>query len=88
MERGPAREAVAAGQQTQSGALDPTPRARKAAEKAPLAPGLEFPRYFTLAGVDVTLAIGELQGRYDVRYRDYRLAETAGKLESIGKVVK
>jgi ribonucleoside-diphosphate reductase alpha chain len=53
MERGPAREAAAAGQQvTQSGALDPSARARKAESKAPLVPGLEFSRYFTLPGVD------------------------------------
>ncbi len=55
MERGPALEAAAAGQQhaTSSGTLDPATRARKGAEpKTPLAPGLEFPRYFTLPGVD------------------------------------
>jgi ribonucleoside-diphosphate reductase alpha chain len=52
MERGPAREAAAAGQQvTHSGAPDPI-RARKAADKPSLTPGLEFPRYFTLPGVD------------------------------------
>jgi ribonucleoside-diphosphate reductase alpha chain len=53
MDRGPAREAAAGQQATQSGALDPSTRARKAAEsKSPLMPGLEFPRYFTLPGVD------------------------------------
>jgi ribonucleoside-diphosphate reductase alpha chain len=53
MERGPAREAAAAGQQvTQSGALDPATRTKKAESKAPMVPGLEFPRYFTLPGVD------------------------------------
>src|SRR5687767_603830 len=55
MERGPAREAAPAGQQaqTQSGGLDPSVRARKSVDlKAPTAPGLEFPRYFTLPGVD------------------------------------
>jgi ribonucleoside-diphosphate reductase alpha chain len=55
METGPAREAAAAGQQaTHSGATDPAARARKTAaeSKATLAPGLEFPRYFTLPGVD------------------------------------
>src|SRR5688572_8424218 len=53
MERGPAREAAAAGTQaTQVGAPDPAARAKKSADKAPLAPGLEFPRYFTLPGVD------------------------------------
>ena len=52
MERGPAREAAAAGQQvTQSGA-DPQTRARKAVEKTTVAPGLEFSRYFTLPGAD------------------------------------
>jgi len=55
MERGPAREAVAAGQQaeTQSGAVDPSTRTRKSAEvRGPAVQGLEFPRYFTLPGVD------------------------------------
>src|SRR5687767_14310300 len=55
MERGPAREAAPAGQQaqTQSGGLNPSVRARKSVEvKASTAPGLEFPRYFTLPGVD------------------------------------
>jgi ribonucleoside-diphosphate reductase alpha chain len=53
MERGPAREAAAVSQQaTQSGALDPATRTKKAESKAPLVPGLEFPRYFTLPGVD------------------------------------
>jgi len=54
MDRVPAREAAAAGQQAaQSGTLDPSARAKKAVEpKAPLVPGLEFPRYFTLPGVD------------------------------------
>jgi ribonucleoside-diphosphate reductase alpha chain len=53
MERGPAREAAAVGQPVQSGAVDSQTRARKGPElKAPLAPGLEFPRYFTLPGVD------------------------------------
>jgi len=73
MDRGPAREAAASQQATQSGALDPSARAKKTAEskgsesrgaesknteartsesKSPLMPGLEFPRYFTLPGVD------------------------------------
>jgi ribonucleoside-diphosphate reductase alpha chain len=59
MERGPAREAAAAGQQaTQSGAPDPSTRARKSSEvrsgeqKNTESPGLEFPRYFTLPDVD------------------------------------
>src|SRR5262245_56826644 len=53
MERGPAREAAAGQQATQNSALDPSTRARKTAESKPaLVPGLEFPRYFTLPGVD------------------------------------
>src|SRR5262245_55283002 len=54
MERRPALEAAAAGQaqSQQNGAPDPQARSKKSAEKAPLAPGLEFPRYFTLPGVD------------------------------------
>jgi len=53
MERGPAREAAAGQPATHGSPLDPSTRARKAAEsKAPLVPGLEFPRYFTLPGVD------------------------------------
>src|SRR5262245_28541777 len=51
MERGPAREA-AAGQQATHGASDASTRARKAESKPALQPGLEFPRYFTLPGVD------------------------------------
>ena len=49
MERGAAREAAATGQQTPSGSTssEVATRARKTA-----APGLEFPRYFTLPGVD------------------------------------
>jgi ribonucleoside-diphosphate reductase alpha chain len=58
MERGPAREAAAGQPATrqeisQGSALDPSTRARKTTEsKTPLVPGLEFPRYFTLPGVD------------------------------------
>jgi ribonucleoside-diphosphate reductase alpha chain len=56
MERGPAREAAPATQaqapQSQSGALDSASRLRKTAEKASGAPGLEFPRHFTLPGID------------------------------------
>src|SRR5689334_20716295 len=53
MDRGPAREAAAGQQATHGGTPDPSTRARKAAEsKATLVPGLEFPRYFTLPGVD------------------------------------
>ena len=50
-------------------------------------PDVWLPRSIRI-GVDLTLAIGELLARYDVRYHDYRLAETAGKLDSIGKVVQ
>ncbi len=60
MERGPAREAAASAQQTQSAEATPaspvhpeSSRGRKAAEPmGTTAPGLEFPRYFTLPGVD------------------------------------
>ena len=52
-ERGPAREAAPAGQQvTSSGTPDTQVRARKAVERPPSTPGLEFSRYFTLPGVD------------------------------------
>jgi ribonucleoside-diphosphate reductase alpha chain len=58
MERGPAREAAPASQpaqshQTQSGPVEPAVRARKGTDRgvAP-GPGLEFPRFFTLPGVD------------------------------------
>ena len=53
MDRGAAREAAAAGQQAQSGSGSleaPTRAARKGATTA--SPGLDFPRYFTLPGVD------------------------------------
>src|SRR5688572_17929277 len=53
MERGPAREAAPAGQQVTSGGTPDTQvRARKAVERTPSTPGLEFSRYFTLPGVD------------------------------------
>ena len=55
MEEGPAREAAAAGQVMQSpgGQAEPTTRAKKSPEsRVPSVPGLEFPRYFTLPGVD------------------------------------
>ena len=59
METGPARKAAST-QQAQSAGTAPASaapegsvRARKPVEsKAPVAPGLEFPRYFTLPGVD------------------------------------
>jgi ribonucleoside-diphosphate reductase alpha chain len=55
MDRGPAREAAPASQQahqTPEGAPDPAIRPKKGAERGVAAPGLEFPRYFTLPGVD------------------------------------
>src|SRR6185436_14719250 len=57
MERGPAREAVGAGQQAAShgGGVESGTRAKKQADsgvRENRALGLEFPRYFTLAGVD------------------------------------
>ncbi len=57
MERRPALEAAAAGQQAQSGsgagaAVAVETRAKKSEPKAPAVQGLEFPRYFTLPGVD------------------------------------
>src|SRR5690606_7074825 len=52
MERGPAREAAAAQQVTHTGSAEAPARARKAAERPPTVPGLEFSRYFTLPGVD------------------------------------
>ena len=54
MDRGAAREAAGAVQQATSGsgALDATTRAARKAGSATAAPGLEFPRYFTLPGVD------------------------------------
>src|SRR5688500_9192497 len=52
MERGPAREAAAAQQVTSSGAVDSQARTKKTAERPSVAQGLEFPRYFTLPGVD------------------------------------
>jgi ribonucleoside-diphosphate reductase alpha chain len=61
MERGPAREAAAAGPQAQTGATtpasslpaDPSARTRRSTEQRNTeSPGLEFPRYFTLPNVD------------------------------------
>ena len=59
METGPAREAAATAQQTQSSETTPaspvpeSSRGRKTVEPSDAtAPGLEFPRYFTLPGVD------------------------------------
>jgi ribonucleoside-diphosphate reductase alpha chain len=86
MERGPAREAAAGGQQvTQSGALDPATRSRKAESKGPLVPGLEFPRYFTLPGVDPfdevewevrCAVIGNEKGKVVFEQRDVEIPKT------------
>ena len=86
MERGPAREAGAAGQQvTQSGALDPATRTKKAESKAPLVPGLEFPRYFTLPGVDPfdeveweirSAVIGNEKGKVVFEQRDVEIPKS------------
>ena len=86
MERGPAREAAAAGQPvTQSGALDPATRTKKAESKAPLVPGLEFPRYFTLPGVDPfdeveweirSAVIGNEKGKVVFEQRDVEIPKS------------
>ena len=90
MERGPAREAAASAQQVDpAGATPASPvhpessRARKAAEsKGPDAPGLEFPRYFTLPGVDPfaeveweirSAVIGNEKGKVVFEQRDVEL---------------
>src|SRR5436190_18306153 len=58
MERGPAREAAPSSQQVSSGTAEPRtkkpsePKAEARADTKALSPGLEFPRYFTLPGVD------------------------------------
>jgi ribonucleoside-diphosphate reductase alpha chain len=86
MERGPAREAAAAGQQaTQGGALDPTTRTKKAESKASLVPGLEFPRFFTLPGVDPfdeveweirSAVIGNEKGKVVFEQRDVEIPQS------------
>ena len=98
MERGPAREAAPAGQQaqTQSGALDPSVRARKSTEprggeargaeaKGGHSPGLEFPRYFTLPGVDPfdeveweirSAVIGNEKGKVVFEQRDVEIPKS------------
>jgi ribonucleoside-diphosphate reductase alpha chain len=89
MERGPAREAAAAGQQaTQTSTPDPSTRARKGAEvrsgeqKNAESPGLEFPRYFTLPDVDPfdeveweirAAVIGNEKGRVVFEQRDVEI---------------
>src|SRR5215510_12417829 len=86
MDRCPAREAAAGQQATHAGAPDPSTRARKAAEaKAPLVPGLEFPRYFTLPGVDPfdevewevrSAVIGNKKGKVVFEQRDVEIPRT------------
>ena len=93
MERGPAREAVAAGQQagTHGGGAESGSRAKKLAETAraqdskALSPGLEFPRYFTLAGVDPfdeveweirSAIIGNEKGKVVFEQRDVEIPKT------------
>ncbi len=93
MERGPAREAAASVQQAQSAGATPasaTPegsvRARKAAEsRALVAPGLEFPRYFTLPGVDPfdevvweirSAVIGNEKGKVVFEQRDVEIPKS------------
>src|SRR5687768_14320248 len=51
-ERGPAREAAPAGQTQSSGATSTRKAVEKSAAAQPASPGLDFPRYFTLPGVD------------------------------------
>ena len=93
MERGPAREAVAAGQQvgTHGGGVESGSRAKKLAETAKaqdtkaLSPGLEFPRYFTLPGVDPfdeveweirSAVIGNEKGKVVFEQRDVEIPKT------------
>jgi ribonucleoside-diphosphate reductase alpha chain len=92
MERGPAREAVAAGQQAAShgGGVESGARAKKQAEPASRsgedrALGLEFPRYFTLPGVDPfdevewetrSAVIGNEKGKVVFEQRDIEIPKT------------
>src|SRR5687768_17972465 len=94
MERGPAREAAPAGQQvTTGGTTDAQVRtnpstslgARKAAERAASAPGLEFSRYFTLPGVDPfdeiewevrSAVIGNEKGKVVFEQRDVEIPKS------------
>ena len=89
METGPAREAVAAGQQAashgggvESGTRGKKPETAKAEAKAL---GLEFPRYFTLAGVDPfdeveweirSAVIGNEKGKIVFEQRDVEIPKT------------
>ena len=101
MERGPAREAAPAGQQATVGATHASPgqpdiRARKSSEprsgeprgaetKGADAPGLEFPRYFTLPGVDPfdeveweirSAVIGNEKGKVVFEQRDVEIPKS------------
>jgi ribonucleoside-diphosphate reductase alpha chain len=93
MERGPAREAVAAGQQAASGGgVESSARAKKADQPKPdtrsvesKSLGLEFPRYFTLAGVDPfdevewenrSAVIGNEKGKVVFEQRDVEIPKT------------
>jgi ribonucleoside-diphosphate reductase alpha chain len=89
MERGPAREAVGAGQQAAShgGGVESGTRAKKQAEtRADAKPlGLEFPRYFTLAGVDPfdevewetrSAVIGNEKGKVVFEQRDVEIPKS------------
>src|SRR6186713_2628133 len=92
MERGPAREAAAASQstqtsQSQSAALETGTRTRKgaAADKVASPPGIEFPRYFTLPGVDPfdeveweirSAVIGNVKGKVVFEQRDVEIPKT------------
>src|SRR4029453_7013494 len=85
MERGPAREAAPAASSTQTSqtsgvGLDPVSRVKRPADKAPS--GLEFPRYFTLPGVDPfdevewevrSAVIGNEKGKVVFEQRDVEL---------------
>src|SRR5882724_5782508 len=94
MERGPAREAAAVGQQAQthSGAVDPAHAregradpVRSAAAKVPSVPGLDFPRYFSLPGVDPfdeveweirSAVIGNEKGKVVFEQRDVEIPKS------------
>jgi hypothetical protein len=85
MERGPAREAAGAQQVTPTGSGDASFRARKAAERAPSVPGLEFSRYFTLPGVDPfdevewetrSAVIGNEKGKVVFEQRDVEIPKS------------
>jgi ribonucleoside-diphosphate reductase alpha chain len=84
MERGPAREA-AASQPATHGPLDPSTRVRKVESKPTLVPGLEFPRYFTLPGVDPfdevewevrSAVIGNEKGKVVFEQRDVEIPQS------------